>query len=77
MFIDGSAEADGTGAGVVFVSPQRQVLLYFFCLSELCSNNVVEYQALIIGLQIAIKMKIPMLDVYEDFKLVINYLNRI
>ncbi|KAM2301621.1 hypothetical protein ACFX1S_032518 [Malus domestica] len=43
MFFDGSARADGAGAGVVFMSPQRHILPYSFQLSKLCSNNVVEY----------------------------------
>ncbi|KAM1005598.1 hypothetical protein ACFX1T_002478 [Malus domestica] len=63
MFFDGSARADGAGAEVVFMSPQRQILPYSFQLSELCSNNVAEYQALIIGLQMAINMEIIALKV--------------
>ncbi|KAI5348896.1 hypothetical protein L3X38_001783 [Prunus dulcis] len=43
MFFDGLAGIDGVGAGVVFVSPERHVLPYSFCLSEFCSNNVAEY----------------------------------
>ncbi|KAM2415787.1 hypothetical protein ACFX1X_002106 [Malus domestica] len=74
MFFDGSARADGAGAGVVFMSPQRQVLPYSFQLSELCSNNVAEYQALIIGLQMAINMEIAALEIYGDSKLIINQL---
>ncbi|KAM1588552.1 hypothetical protein ACFX10_027553 [Malus domestica] len=46
MFFDGLGRADGAGAGVVFMSPQRQILPYSFQLSELCSNNIAEYQAL-------------------------------
>ena len=56
----------------MFVSPQRQILLYSFSLSELCSNNVAECQALIIGLQIAIEMGISQLEIFGDSKLVIN-----
>ena len=56
----------------MFVSPQRQILLYLFSLSELCSNNVAEYQALIIGLQMAIEMGILQLEIFGDSKLVIN-----
>ncbi|KAM1192776.1 hypothetical protein ACFX2G_013325 [Malus domestica] len=41
---------------------------------ELCSNNIVEYQALIIGLQMVIDMEITMLEVYGDSKLIINQL---
>ncbi|KAM1857865.1 hypothetical protein ACFX14_007925 [Malus domestica] len=74
MFFDGSARVDGAGVGVVFMSPQRQALPYSFQLSELCFNNVVEYQALIIGLQMAINMGITALEVFGDSKLIINQL---
>ena len=56
------------------MSPQRQILSYSFQLRELCSNNVAEYQALIIRLQMAIDMEITMLEVYGDSKLIINQL---
>ena len=65
---------DGTGVGIVFISPQRQILPYSFILSERCSNNVAEYQALIIGLQMVIEMKITSLEICGGFKLVINQL---
>ncbi|XP_070667534.1 uncharacterized protein [Malus domestica] len=74
MFFDGSARADGVGVGVVFMSPHRQILPYSFQLSKLCSNNVAEYQALIIGLQMAINMGITALEVFGDSKLIINQL---
>ena len=77
MYFDGAARRDGAGAGVVFVTPQRQVLPYAFILGELCSNNVAEYQALIIGLQMAIDLKIPTLEVYGDSQLIINQLSGI
>ena len=72
MFFDGAARREGEGAGVVFVSLQRQILLYSFLLSELCSNNIAEYQALIIDLQMAIEMGISQLEIFGDSKLVIN-----
>jgi len=50
MFFDGVARRDGAGAGVVLVSLQKHIPPYFFVLVGLCSNNVVEYQALILGL---------------------------
>ena len=56
----------------MFVSPQRQILLYSFLLSELWSVNVAEYQALIIGLQMAIEMGISQLEIFGDSKLIIN-----
>ncbi|XP_019054648.1 PREDICTED: uncharacterized protein LOC109115271 [Nelumbo nucifera] len=74
MFFDGAARKDGAGAGLVFVSPQREILIYSFVLIELCSNNMAEYQALIIGLEMTIDLEMHHLTVYGDSKLVINQL---
>ncbi|KAK3003094.1 hypothetical protein RJ639_018595 [Escallonia herrerae] len=74
MFFDGSALSDGVGDRVVSVSPQRQVLPYAFILGKKSSNNVAEYQALIIGLQMALELGFPSLAVSGDSKLVINQL---
>ncbi|XP_058220656.1 uncharacterized protein LOC131330914 [Rhododendron vialii] len=74
MFFDGAARLEGAGAGVIFVSSQKQVLPYAFIRREKCSNNVTEYQALILGLQIATEMKIIDLKIFGDSKLIINQL---
>ena len=50
IHFDGVARRDGAGAGVVFVSPEKHILLYSFVLTQLCSNNMAEYQALNLGL---------------------------
>ncbi|KAL0418920.1 UNVERIFIED_CONTAM: hypothetical protein Sradi_1305500 [Sesamum radiatum] len=49
-----------------------EVLPYAFTLTENCSNNVAEYQALILGLEIAIDAKQLPLKVYGDSQLVVN-----
>ena len=72
MFFNGAARQEAAGTGVVFISPQWQVLLYSFSLSKLCSNNVAKYQALIIGLQMAIEIVISQLEIFGDSKLIIN-----
>jgi len=74
MYFDGAARHDGIGAGVVFVFPEKHVLTYSFALTQLCSNHMVEYQALILGLQMAIKMGIKDLDIYGDSQFVIKQL---
>ncbi|XP_019226185.1 PREDICTED: uncharacterized protein LOC109207675 [Nicotiana attenuata] len=73
MFFDGSARCNGAGAGVVLISPERQVLTFSF-VGETCSNNAAEYQALIVGLEMALDIKIPQLEIYGDPKLIINQL---
>jgi len=58
--------------GVVFISPQNHVLPRAFSLTELCSNNVAEYNALLIGLQLAHEMRVHYLEAYGGSKLIIN-----
>ncbi|XP_019155153.1 PREDICTED: uncharacterized protein LOC109152024 [Ipomoea nil] len=72
MYFDGASHREGAGAGVVFVTPEGEVLPYSFTLTEQCSNNVAEYQALILGLEIAADMKQLRINIYGDSKLIIN-----
>lgn len=51
------------------------MLPYSFTLGELCSNNVVEYQVLVISLQMASEFDIKYVEVFGDSKLVINQLS--
>ncbi|KAL0373184.1 UNVERIFIED_CONTAM: Transposon Tf2-12 polyprotein [Sesamum calycinum] len=72
MYFDGASHKEGASAGVVFVTTEGEVLSYFFTLTQNCSNNVAEYQALILGLEIAIDAKQLPLKVYGDSQLVVN-----
>ncbi|XP_075101806.1 uncharacterized protein LOC142177234 [Nicotiana tabacum] len=74
MFFDRSTRQKSAGAGVVLVSSDRQILPFSFVLGETCSNNAAEYQALIIGLEMALDMKILQLEIYDNSKLIINQL---
>ncbi|XP_070013017.1 uncharacterized protein [Nicotiana sylvestris] len=58
-YFDGAAHRGGVGvgAGVVFVTSQGEVLPYSFTLTQLYSNNVAEYQALILGLEMTVEIK--------------------
>jgi len=77
MFFDGASKIGPkgkiiAGVGVVFISPQNHVLLRVFSLTEPCSNNVVKYNALLTGLQLAHEIWIRYLEAYGDSKLIIN-----
>ena len=54
------------------VSPQNHVLPRAFSLTEPCSNNVAEYNALLIGLDLAKGLGIKNLEAYGDSKLIVN-----
>ncbi|XP_055822071.1 uncharacterized protein LOC129890564 [Solanum dulcamara] len=72
IVFNGSARQDGARIGVVLISPERLILSFSFVLDETCSNNTAEYQALIVGLEMASDMKIPQLNIYSDSKVIIN-----
>ncbi|XP_015162526.1 uncharacterized protein [Solanum tuberosum] len=74
MYFDGAAHRGGAGAGVVFIALQEEILPFSFTLKQCCSNNVTDYQALILGLEMAIDMKQLHLQVFGDSQLVINQL---
>ncbi|XP_049350317.1 uncharacterized protein LOC125814913 [Solanum verrucosum] len=74
MYFDGASYREGAGAGVIFVTSREEILPYSFTLSQCCSNNVAEYQALILGLEMAVDMKQLQLQVFGDSELVINQL---
>jgi len=66
MYFDRAPQHDGVRVGVIRVSPKKHILPYSFVLIQLCSNNMVEYQALILGLQMAIEMGTEELNAYDD-----------
>ncbi|KAL0282140.1 UNVERIFIED_CONTAM: hypothetical protein Sangu_2968000 [Sesamum angustifolium] len=53
---------------------EREVLPYSFTLTQNYSNNIAEYQVLILGLKIAVDAKELSLKVYGDSQLVVNQL---
>ncbi|XP_008463403.1 uncharacterized protein LOC103501574 [Cucumis melo] len=75
MFFDGAARRSEASVGIVFISPEKHMLPYSFTLGELCSNNVVEYQAFIIDLQMASEFGIKCIEIFGDSKLIINQLS--
>ncbi|KAG9447197.1 hypothetical protein H6P81_013325 [Aristolochia fimbriata] len=72
MYFDGAARRSGAGAGVLFVSSKKDLLPYLFVLTQACSNYEAEYQAILFGLNIAVEMQLPLLNIYGDSALVIK-----
>jgi ribonuclease HI len=72
MFFDGSLMKTGAGAGLLFISPLGKHLRYVLRLHFPASNNVAEYEALVNGLCIAIKLGVRRLDARGDSQLVID-----
>jgi ribonuclease HI len=63
MYFDGSLMKRGAGVGLLFISPLGVHMRYVIRLYFPASNNVTEYEALVTGLRIAIKLGVQHLDV--------------
>ena len=72
MYFDGSVMVPGLGAGVVLISRDGSRLRYMIRLHFLASNNAMEYEALINGLRIVVKLGATRLHVHGDLELVID-----
>jgi ribonuclease HI len=72
LYFDGSMMKTGAGVGLFFISPLGEHMRYTVCLHFPTSNNMVEYEALLCGLRIAIETGIKHLDVRGDSQLVID-----
>ncbi|XP_059627524.1 uncharacterized protein LOC132270362 [Cornus florida] len=58
LMFDGSSTHDGGGAGIVIISPKGRKTTFSFFLDFKCTNNQAEYEALIIGLEILLELKV-------------------
>jgi ribonuclease HI len=56
MYFDGSLMKTGACVGLLFISPLGVHTRYIIRLHFPASNNVVEYEALVTGLHIAVKL---------------------
>jgi ribonuclease HI len=69
---NGSRAAQGAGVGIVLESPQGVKTQLAFRVEKVCSNNQVEYEALVLGLKILLQMGIKKVTIFGDSQLVIN-----
>ena len=60
------------GVGVILIFPYNYVIPHAFSLTESCSNNVLEFNALLIGMQLAEEIEVKFLEAYGDSKLIVN-----
>jgi len=81
LFFDGASKMGPrgnivAGVGVVLVSPHNYVISRVFSFIEQCSNNLTEYNALLIRMQLVEEISVKHLGVYGDPKLILNQVLR-
>ena len=75
LYFDGAANQSRFGISILLISPQgdhipRSVQLAFFDHHRL-TNNIVEYEACITGLEVALNLGFRQLEIHGDSNLVI------
>jgi ribonuclease HI len=66
MFFDGASSSMGAGAGIVFMSPCHETISLSYRLEFEVTNNMVEYESLVLGLRAAKEMEIREIVVFGD-----------
>jgi ribonuclease HI len=73
MYFDGSKRVQGSGAGVVLISPQGDKLKYVLRMSfSQASNNEAQYEALLHGMKMAKAFGATRLKIFGDSSLVVH-----
>ncbi|KAI5317776.1 hypothetical protein L3X38_037483 [Prunus dulcis] len=76
LFVDGSSNAQGCGAGLVLISPDKVALEYALRFKFQASNNEAECEALIAGLRLAKEMDAKQIQIFSDSQLVVHQVNQ-
>ena len=72
LFVDGAANAQGSGAGLILTSPDGIDIEYALRFGFRASNNEAEYEAVIAGLNLTHSMKVDQLEVCSDSQMVVK-----
>ena len=72
MYFDGAINQNGSGIGVLLISPKGTHIPFSGRLIFLATNNANEYEACIMGLRAALGLGVKELEVYRDSALIIS-----
>ena len=72
LSVDEVANAQGSGAGLIFTSPKGIDIEYALKFGFRASNNEAKYEAIIVGLILAHSMEVDKLEVCSDSQLVVK-----
>ncbi|XP_024028364.1 uncharacterized protein LOC112093682 [Morus notabilis] len=71
IYVDGASSENGSGAGVLLISPEGYKITSVVRFKFKASNNEAEYEALIARLRLASHLKIERLSIFSDSQLVV------
>jgi hypothetical protein len=77
MYFDGSSSKEGSGIDILLISPLEEVITLSCKMEFENTNNIAEYEALVLGLRATKDMAIDCLAVFGDSELIINKVRNI
>jgi ribonuclease HI len=72
LYVDGASSQQRSGARVAVISPQGDVLNYALHLIFPMTNNIVEYEAMIVGLKLVKELGAREVRLYSDSQLAVQ-----
>ncbi|XP_052193952.1 uncharacterized protein LOC127802277 [Diospyros lotus] len=72
LYVDGSSNDQGTGAGVLLISPEGHRILCALRFGFPATNNEAKYEALLAGLRLAKEVRAEAVVIFSDSQLVVN-----
>ena len=72
MYFDGSSLKEGYGVGILLISPSQEVITLSYKLEFETTNNIADYEALVLGLRAAKDMAIECLAIFGDSELIVK-----
>ena len=72
LYVDGAANQQGSGVGIVLVSPEKIIIEKSLRLNFFATNNEAEYEVLLKGMVMVQKMRGKAVRVFLDSKLVVG-----
>jgi ribonuclease HI len=74
MYFDGLVCGDGSGIGILLVSPRGAMYSFSFRLPTPCTNNLAEYKAVHKGMELLLEAGAEAFEIFGDSKLVVSQL---
>jgi ribonuclease HI len=77
MYFNGSSSREGSGSGILLISPSEEVITLSYKLEFETTNNISDYEAMLLGLRDDKDMAIDCVSFFGDSELIINQVRNI
>ncbi|GKV48213.1 hypothetical protein SLEP1_g55039 [Rubroshorea leprosula] len=77
LYVDGASSSKGSRASAFLIGPEGYRSEHALKFNFDATNNMAEYEALLLGLQLVLELKVMAIRVYSDSQLVVNQVNSV